>query len=166
MSFWLGVFIHTISFFYVLFFRNLMIQIQMIQMMKQRKRTQMICKNQWVETQTIYLILLVIFVKIPFGIGKETLYFCSNMFFYVHFQTMIFQEKLISAKNSPKWYVTCLYLRKLIFCHLAYALLRKRTWNRVSSRGKHVALFVGNLDTLGKLYAEYQLYYIFFPQKI
>ena len=147
--------------FYVLVFKNS----AMIKMMKQRKRTQMICTNRWLQTQTIYLISLVIFVKIPVCIGKETLYVCSNMFFYVHFQTMILQEKLISAKNATKWYVTCLYLTKLIFRHLANAPLWKRGWNWVSSHGKHGAFFVGDLDTLGKLCAKYQLY-IFFPQKM
>ena len=75
----------------------------MMMMMKQRKRRHMICTNWWLQTQTIFLISLVIFVKITFCIGKETLYFCSNMFFYVHCQTMILQEKLIGAKNSTKW---------------------------------------------------------------
>ena len=42
------------------------------------------------------------FFKIPFCIGKEILYVCSNMFFYVHFQTMILQEKLIYVKNATK----------------------------------------------------------------
>ena len=113
--------IYTISFFYVLVLKN---SAMMMKMMKQRKRTQMICTNRWLQTQTIYLISLGDFnVKITFCIGKKALYFCSNMFFYVYFQTMIFQEKLISIKNAATWYVTCLYLMKSIFRYLAHAPL-------------------------------------------
>ena len=153
--------IHTISFFYVLVFSN---SVMVIKMMKQSKKTQMICTNRWLQTQTVYLISLVIFVKIPFCIGKETLYFCSTMFFYMHFQIMIIQEKLISTKNATKWYVTCLYLTKLIFRHLTHALLWKRRWNQVSSHWKHGTFFVEGLDTLGKLCAKYS-FIIFFSHK-
>ena len=114
-------------FFYIIVFRNSVI---MMKMMMQRKRTQMICTNWWLQTQTKYLISLVIFVKIPFCISKEALYFCSNTFFYVYIQTMIFQEKLISAKNATKRYITFLYLTKLIFHYLGHAQLWKRGWNQ------------------------------------
>ena len=131
MSFRLGMSnLQNFFFFYIIVFRNSVI---MMKMTMQRKRTQMICTNWWLQTQTKYLISLVIFVKTPFCISKEALYFCSNTFFYVHIQTMIFQvifqEKLISAKNATKRYVTFLYLTKLIFHHLWYVPLWKRGWN-------------------------------------
>ena len=98
----------------------------MMKMKKQRKRTPMTCTNWWLQTQTTYLISLVTFAEIPFCIGKETLCFCSNTFFCKHYQTMIIQEKLITAKNATKRYVTCLYLTKFIFLSFgAYANMKK-----------------------------------------
>ena len=67
----------------------------------------------------------------------------------------------IRTKIATKWYITCLYLKKSIFCHLAHGPLWERAWNGVSSHRKHGTFFVGGLDTLGKLRAKYQFYYIF-----
>ena len=63
-----------------------------MKMMKQKKRTQMICTNRWLETQTMYLISLVIFVKIPFCISKENCIFVQICSFICIFRLWSFRK--------------------------------------------------------------------------
>ena len=71
--------------------------------------------------------------------GQKNILFC---FIYLLLM-LIMMFVTISTKIATKWYIRCLYLKKLIFYHLAHALLWKRAWNRVSSHGKHRAFLSG-----------------------
>ena len=99
MIFRLGVSNPYNFFFYVLFFRN---SAMTMKMMKQKKRTQMICTNRWLETQTIYLISLVIFVKIPFCISKENCIFVQICYFICIFRPWSFRKSWSMHKMLQK----------------------------------------------------------------
>ena len=144
--------IHTISFFYVLFFR---ISAMTMKMIKQRRRTQMICTNRWLETQTIYLISLVIFVKITFCISKENCIFVQICSFICIFRLWSFRKSWSMQKCYKIIYNMSIFDEVDFSSFGACAVMKKRlkpsflTWETWG-------IFCGG-SKQGKLCAKYQL---------
>ena len=88
--------------------------------------------------------------------GQKKILFC----FIYPLLMLIMMFVTISTKIATKWYITCLYLKKLIFVIITKGLEPNfPTWETWG-------IFLGGLPprelrTLGKLRAKYQFYYIF-----
>ena len=124
--------IHTISFFHVLFFR---ISAMTMKMMKQRRRTQMICTNRWLDTQTISLISLVIFMKIPFCISKENCIFAQICSFICIFRLWSFR-KVDQCKKCYKIIYNMSIFDEVDFSSFgACAIMKKKTGTKFPHMG-------------------------------